>query len=366
MRFLHAFFLGLSTWKPIRPGFSTCLRFPSLFDKRTQTRSLEWIHSNHEWTSACCGVLWGSIFSETATFYLYMPNLTSRCINFMMQVQMNVIIPTPPHPTPPPHQLRSMSHVCKCKWTSSSPPHPTPPHHPISCVACHMCASANERHHPHPTPPHHPISCVACHMCASANERHHPHPTPPPTLTSRSINFMSYEHHAYDLIRATTKTCKFHGAVPTSWAKTTASIPIHTVVRLVLDACATERSRWWCTDGCCRTADAAMFSGEQQKFQVFCAWRGTTWNNNVQRVIPFETTCLAIETVDWSNSDLYSWSGEHLNTLKFSGLLDSRSFRTARRLRGYIEADIYSLYSTLERQEEQSCLGSVVLLPIQH
>ena len=133
---------------------------------------------------------------------------------------------------------------CKCKWTlaSSLPPHhpisclachmcasanerhhphPTPPHHPISCVACHMCASANERHHPHPTPPHHPISCVACHMCASANERHHPHPTPPPTLTSRSINFMSYEHHAYDLIRATTKTCKFHGAVPTSWAKTT-------------------------------------------------------------------------------------------------------------------------------------------------
>ena len=126
-----------------------------------------------------------------------------------------------PHPTPPHHPISCVAcHMC-ASANERHHPHPTPPHHPISCVACHMCASANERHHPHPTPPHHPISCVACHMCASANERHHPHPTPPPTLTSRSINFMSYEHHAYDLIRATTKTCKFHGAVPTSWAKTT-------------------------------------------------------------------------------------------------------------------------------------------------
>ena len=57
-----------------------------------------------------------------------------------------------PQPTPPPQQLRSMSHVCKCK----------------------------ERHHPQPTPPHHPSSCVACHMCASAKNviiPNPPHPT---------------------------------------------------------------------------------------------------------------------------------------------------------------------------------------------
>ena len=59
--------------------------------------------------------------------------------------------------------LRSIKHVCKCKWTSSYPPHTTPPPHDTSCcVASNMCASANERHHPHPTPPHphmkHPVA----------------------------------------------------------------------------------------------------------------------------------------------------------------------------------------------------------------
>ena len=70
-RFFLGFFWWLRTCKPIRRGFSTCWRFPSLFDKRTQTHSLEWIHSHHEWSSACCGVLSGSIVWETSTFYLY-------------------------------------------------------------------------------------------------------------------------------------------------------------------------------------------------------------------------------------------------------------------------------------------------------
>ena len=131
----------------------------------------------------------------------------------------------------------------------------------------------------------------------------------------------------------------------TSNGKATASIPVHRVMRLVPDACMTERSRWWCTDGCWWTADAAMFLGEQQKFQVFC---GPGYNMEQQctkgySAIPFETICFAIGSVDWTNSDLYSWRGKHVNILKFSGLLDSGSFPTARRLRGHIEADIYGL-----------------------
>ena len=79
----------------------------------------------------------------------------------------NVIIPTPPcscvachmcasaknvitpthHPTTPAQQLRSMSHVCKCKVRQY--PQPTPP---CSCVACHMCASAKKVLSPPPTP----------------------------------------------------------------------------------------------------------------------------------------------------------------------------------------------------------------------
>ena len=68
------------------------------------------------------------------------------------------------HPTPTWNiLLRSIKHVCKCKWTSSHPPHPTPPPHETSCcVASNMCASANESHHTHPTPPHpymkHPVA----------------------------------------------------------------------------------------------------------------------------------------------------------------------------------------------------------------
>ena len=129
-----------------------------------------------------------------------------------MQVQKNVIIPTPPHPIPCDVNPKCrITHVCKCQRTSSSPAHPTLSH--VMCaqsVESHMCASAKERHHPHPTPPYpmwcypkcrishvckcqrtssspaHPtLSHVMCaqsvesHMCASANERQHPHPTPP-------------------------------------------------------------------------------------------------------------------------------------------------------------------------------------------
>ena len=114
----------------------------------------------------------------------HMPNLTSRSIKFMMQVQMNVSI------TP--------FNMCASPRQTSC------------CVASNMCANANERHHPHPTPPPHETSCcvalnmcaspretscgvasnmcpsprqtsccVASNMCANANERHHPHPTPP-------------------------------------------------------------------------------------------------------------------------------------------------------------------------------------------
>ena len=118
---------------------------------------------------------------------------------------------SPTHPTPPPQQLRSMSHVCKCKERHH--PQPTPPHHPSSCVACHMCASAKnviipnpptpppqqlrsmshvykckERHHPQPTPPHHPSSCVACHMCASAKNVIIPNPPTPPPQQLRSMS----------------------------------------------------------------------------------------------------------------------------------------------------------------------------------
>ena len=86
----------------------------------------------------------------------------------------------------PPHQLRSISHVCKCK--ESSHPHPTP------SVAQHTCEQVQGKLSSTP----HPISCVASHMCASARkviihtpphqlrsihvskckESYHPHPTP--------------------------------------------------------------------------------------------------------------------------------------------------------------------------------------------
>ena len=38
-RFFLGFFWWLRTWKPIRPGFSTCLRFPSLFIIQTKKQS---------------------------------------------------------------------------------------------------------------------------------------------------------------------------------------------------------------------------------------------------------------------------------------------------------------------------------------
>ena len=80
-------------------------------------------------------------------------------------------------------QLRSTSHVCKCKERHH--PQPTPPHHPSSCVACHMCATA--KNVIIPNPPHHPSSCVACHMCASAKNVIIPNPPHP---TNSSICFL--------------------------------------------------------------------------------------------------------------------------------------------------------------------------------
>ena len=140
-----------------------------------------------------------------------------------------VIIPTPPHPTPrETSRVRRIKHVCKSEERHH--PHPTPPRekHPV-CVASNMCASARyviiptpphptpretsrvrsikhvckseERHHPHPTPPRekHPV-CVASNMCASARYviiPTPPHPTPRETSCLRIIKhvFKWKKHH---------------------------------------------------------------------------------------------------------------------------------------------------------------------------
>ena len=84
-----------------------------------------------------------------------------------VQMQMNVIIPTPPHPTPPPHEtsccvalnMCASPRETSCGVASNMCPSPR---QTSCCVASNMCANANERHHPHPTPPHphmkHPVA----------------------------------------------------------------------------------------------------------------------------------------------------------------------------------------------------------------
>ena len=69
---------------------------------------------------------------------------------------MKKLVPTPPHPIPCDVSPKCrISHVCKCKRTSSSPPHPIPCDVCPKCRISHACtASAKERQHPHPTPPH--------------------------------------------------------------------------------------------------------------------------------------------------------------------------------------------------------------------
>ena len=100
-----------------------------------------------------------------------------------MQVQKNVIIPTPHHPIPCDHVCPKcrISHVWKCKGTSSSPPHPIPCDACPKCRVSHVCkCKRTSASPPHPTPSH--VMCresVESHMCASAKERHRPHPTPP-------------------------------------------------------------------------------------------------------------------------------------------------------------------------------------------
>ena len=70
---------------------------------------------------------------------------------------------SPPTPT---HQLRSITHVCKCK--EHHHPHPPPP---ISCVASHMCASA--RNIIIPTPPTHQL--LSMQGTSSSPPPHPPH-----------------------------------------------------------------------------------------------------------------------------------------------------------------------------------------------
>ena len=110
---------------------------------------------------------------------------------------MNVITPTPPHPTPTWNiLLRSIKHVCKCKWTSSYPPHPTPTWNILLRSIKHVCKCKwTSSHPPHPTPPPHETSCcVASNMCASAHERHHTHPTPPHPTPTWNILLRSIKH----------------------------------------------------------------------------------------------------------------------------------------------------------------------------
>ena len=144
--------------------------------------------------------------------------VTWRSINFMMQVHRNVNI-TPPTP-PPTLTWRSINFMMQVHRNVNITP-PTPP----------------------PTLTWRSINfMMQVHMNVNITP-----PTPPPTLTWRSINFMmqvhmnvnitppthtqprlwgsinlmSCQHHAYDFIRGKAKTCIFHGAVPTTWAKTT-------------------------------------------------------------------------------------------------------------------------------------------------
>ena len=102
-------------------------------------------------------------------------NLNSFVFGRVVSFKRNVIIPTPPHPTP---ALRSIKDVFMCKER----------HHLRSIKDVFMC---KERHHPHPTPPQFSVaskmcSCarndiisVASKMCSCA--RNVIIPTPPQT-----------------------------------------------------------------------------------------------------------------------------------------------------------------------------------------
>ena len=132
-------------------------------------------------------VLWHTILLDVRCSESQL-SFTSNIVHFVLSSASprNVIIPTPPHPTPrETSRVRSIKHVCKCKVRHH--PHPTPPHptpRETSRVRSikHVC-KCKVRHHPHPTPPHPtPIETSRVrsikHVC-KCKVRHHPHPTPP-------------------------------------------------------------------------------------------------------------------------------------------------------------------------------------------
>ena len=124
-------------------------------------------------------------------------------------------------PTPP-HDLRSIHHVCKCK----------------------------ERHHTHPTPhPTHPHDLRSIDHVCKCKERHHPHPTPPPPPPKKSKKWKKcIPHHGGFVDRAPTTLSAW--VLPlwivkwTSWWEVKAYTVIYTLKKHSYDSLPFA-SPWW-------------------------------------------------------------------------------------------------------------------------